>query len=141
MYNKEQNLEVASFKINVNVLDNFQFINNCENIAAKKTINHQSLKMIMIALKMIKQATGICMKARNLLDMNYLHSPMNASNKSREFLKQIFDNISETESLVNGLSSSSSVLVQKDFDFINKMFKELNVYLELDILGCMQQNE
>lgn len=135
MYKSEPDL--ASFRINVKVCDNFQYMSSCGNAVTKKKVNRQSLKMIMFALKMIKEATGICIKARNILDMNYLDTPANASNKSREFLKQIFENISHTEVMVNGLCNSSSILVQKDLHFVNKMFDELNVYLEMDLLSSV----
>lgn len=91
----------------------------------------------MIALKMIKEATSICMKARNILNLNHMKSSK-SQNKNKEFLKSIFDNINRTEDMVNALSKSSSVLARKDFNFLNKMFEELNVYLELDLLESMQ---
>lgn len=124
--------------LNINISDNVQFTNHLRQDArTQKTLNRQSLKMIMIALKMIKEATSICMKARNILNLNHMRSS-NSQDKSKAFLKNIFDNINRTEEMVNALSKSSSVLVRKDFSFLNKMFEELNVYLELDLLESMQ---
>ena len=79
------------------------------------------------------------MKARNILNLNHMkNGAKNSKSKSKEFLSTIFENISRTEAMVNTLSKSSSVLVNKDLGFLNKMFEELNVYLELDLLGAMQ---
>ncbi len=82
------------------------------------------------------------MKARNILNLSSnVQNGAEKSSKSKEFLKTIFDNINQTETMVNALSKSSSVLVKKDLCFLNKMFEELNVYLELDLLGNMQPFE
>ncbi len=79
------------------------------------------------------------MKARNILNLNHMQTAgKSPKSKSKEFLRTIFENISRTEAMVNALSKSSSVLINKDLGFLNKMFEELNVYLELDLLGAMQ---
>jgi hypothetical protein len=121
------------------IADNFQFnnISKKEECYTEKILANQSLKMIMISLKMIKEATSICMKAKNLLDFKTSRSNI-SNNKNEIFLKNIFDNITKTEEMVNVLSKSSSVLVKKDHNFLNKMFEELNVYLELDLLDAMR---
>ena len=132
---------VATVPSSFEIVDNIQFskcFGDKNEEKAQRTLNKQSLKMIMISLKMIKEATSICMKARSLLNMNHFKTPSGSSSKSKEFLKKIFDNIGRTEDLVNALSKNSSVLVRKDFNFLNKMFEELNVYLELDLFDAMQ---